>query len=292
MAQEFDLVIKALAEQYPADFVKLVREKDIPAEKVCRVEKEVVAVKRESDILYQITEEGYDYLMALEIQTHPDINISRRLLEYTVMQHRKFNKPVYPVVVNLTGRPQVDNYSFECLELKVVDFSYRLINLADLSGRRFLQRCPMGLIPLVPLMQHEVPVEEVLMECIKRIEMVPVEMQSDLYLGLALFSSIRLSRELILRYIEVNKMENSALFDGIRDKWIDQGIQQGKREERIAAILEALQENVGQYPDGLADMLSNIRDFDNLKALLRKAMKVKDLQEFLMALDEAMQVRN
>jgi len=199
MAQEFDLVIKALAEQYPTDFVKLVRDKDISAEKVYRVEKEAVVVKRESDILYQITEDGYEYLMALEIQTHPDVNISRRLLEYTAMQHREFKKPVYPVVVNLTGRPQMDNYSFECLELTVVDFNYRLINLADLSGSSFLQSGPVGLIPLVPLMQHEVPVEEVLTKCIKRIEMVPVEMQSDLYLGLALFSSIRFSRELILR---------------------------------------------------------------------------------------------
>jgi len=91
-------------------------------------------------------------------------------------------------------------------------------------------------------------------------------------------------------------MENSTLFDGIRDKWIDQGvkegIEQGKREERIAAILEALQENVGQYPDGLADMLRSIRDFDNLKAMHRKAIKVKNMHEFLIALDEAMQVRN
>ncbi|WP_369691329.1 hypothetical protein [Desulfolucanica intricata] len=42
--------------------------------------------------------------MAIEMQVRPDRKMPLRLLEYTAMQHREFMKPVYPVVVNLTGR--------------------------------------------------------------------------------------------------------------------------------------------------------------------------------------------
>ncbi|MQL53232.1 hypothetical protein GFC01_13380 [Desulfofundulus thermobenzoicus] len=287
MAQEFDLVIKALVERYPTHFVQLVR--GIPVDKVDRLEKETVAVKRDSDILFRISENGYEYIMILEAQTRIDREMPRRLLEYTAMQHREYNKPVYPVVLNLTGRPQEDSYGFDCLDLTVVSFSYRLINLADLPGEDVLKHGPVGIIPLVPLMRHRLTDEEVLVQCARRIEEVPVQWQPDLYLGLALFSSLCFAREIILKVIEVSKMEASPLFDGIREKWIDQGeqrgLQKGLREDRVEAILEALEENTGIYPDHLAEKLRSIQDMGVLKTLFRRAVKAKSLEEFMSALD-------
>jgi len=286
VAQEYDLVLKALAERYPAHIVELVR--GIPAQDVRYVEKEAVATKRESDILFQVKEDGYEYLMAVEMQTRPDREIPRRLLEYTAMQHREYGRPVYPVVINLAGRQREDGvYGFDCLDLTVVAFRYRLINLADLPGRDFLRRCPVGLIPLVPLMQHEELPEEVLERCSRRVGEAPVAWQSDLYLGLALLSSLRFTKELILKIIEVSKMEASPLFDGIREKWIDQGLHQGAREERIKAILEALEENIGHYPGNLQNRLSLIQDMGTLKTLHRRAVKARSLEEFMTALDNA-----
>jgi len=79
-------------------------------------------------------------------------------------------------------------------------------------------------------------------------------------------------------------MEASPLFDGIREKRIDQGLQQGSREERIKAILEALEENIGFSPKGLDGRLRVIQDMDILKMLFRRAVKVKSLEEFMSAL--------
>lgn len=193
--------------------------------------------------------------MAIEAQTRADRQMPLRLLEYTSMQHREFEKPVYPVVLNLTGRPQVESYSFDCLDLTVMSFNYLVINLAEMSGQEFLRRGPAGIIPLVPLMRHHLPDDEVLIECARRVKEAPAERQSDLYLGLAIFSSLRFTRELILKIIEVSKMEASPLFDGIREKWINQGekkgIQQGAYNERVEAILDALKENTGSYPDNV-----------------------------------------
>lgn len=246
-----------------------------------REEKEAVALKRESDTLFSVTENGYEYLMALESQARVDHEMPRRLLEYTAMQHREFKKPVYPVVLNLTGREQEDTYGFDCLDLTVVTFNYRVINLKDLSGQEALKRGPLGIIPLVPLMRHEEPPEEVLKKCSRRIEEAPASRQPDLYLGLAVFSSLRFTREMILKAIEVSKMETSPLFDGIREKWIDQGLQQGLRE----AILETLEENLGSCSNDLATRLQAVQNQETLKKLFRRAVKAKSLEEFLAALD-------
>ncbi|MGQ9533566.1 MAG: hypothetical protein ACUVTQ_12345, partial [Desulfotomaculales bacterium] len=214
MAGEFDLIIEALAERYPAHFVQLVRGR--PVANVERVEKEAVAVERESDLVFRVTENGYQYLMILEVQTRPERDMARRLLEYTAMQHREFERPVYPVVLNLTGRLEEESYYFDCLDLRVVTFNYRALNLRDLPGAELLGQGPLGIVPLVPLMRHEAPGEEVLAGCARRIAEAPPEWQADLYLGLAVFSSLRFAREAILKVIEVSKMEASPLFDGIR----------------------------------------------------------------------------
>ncbi|MEW6276308.1 MAG: hypothetical protein AB1556_14525 [Bacillota bacterium] len=282
VAQEYDLVLKALAERFPAHFVELVR--GIPVQEVRRAEKEAVATKRESDILFQVKEDGYEYLMAVEMQIRPDHEMPRRLLEYTAMQHREYGRPVYPVVVNLTGCQRADGvYTFDCLDLTVVTFRYRPIDLADFPGRDYLRRCPVGLIPLVPLMRHEEPPEEVLKKCSRRIEEAPAAWRPDLYLGLALLSSLRFAKELILKIIEVSKMEASPLFDGIREKWIDQGA----FKTQIEAILEVLEETTGCYPGDLENRLRAIQDMATLKMLHRRAVKVRSLEEFLTALDNA-----
>ncbi len=238
--------------------------------------------------MFRVTENGYEYLMILEVQTRPERDMARRLLEYTAMQHREFGGPVYPVVLNLTGRLEEESYSFNCLDLRVVTFNYRAINLVDLPGAGLLQHGPVGIVPLVPLMRHEAPGEEVLAGCARRIAEAPPEWQADLYLGLAVFSSLRFAREVILKVIEVSKMEASPLFDGIREKWIGHGIQQGIRD----TILDALQENLGFVPEGLEGRLRAIQDVATLRTLHRRAVRARTLEDFLRALGELAPEKN
>ncbi|MDQ0286795.1 putative transposase YdaD [Desulfofundulus luciae] len=297
--QEYDLIIKALVERYSPHFVQLVR--GIPADRVERLEKEAVVVKRESDVLLNVCEDGYEYIMLIEIQTRPDREMPLRLLEYTAMQHREYRKPVYPVVLNLTGRPQEDGYGFDCLDLTVVAFSYRVINLADLPAEEVLRYGPVGIVPLVPLMRRQLSDEELMARCARRIREAPAEWVPDLYVGLALFAHLgKIPDEVILKNIEVSKMEASPLFEGIRQKWVNEGIQKGiqegiqkgSREDRIEAILEVLEENTGRYPGELAVKLRAIEDMNTLKMLFRRAVRVKNLEEFQAVLSDVLPSAN
>ncbi len=210
-----------------------------------------------------------------------------RLLEYTAMHHRRHEKPVYPVVINLTGRGrQAEQYTMDCLDLTVVDFNYRLINLEDITGRDFLYRGPVGLLPLVPLMRQDEPIEAVLEKCAERVENEEPreEERSTLYLSLGVMAALKFPKQLITRVLEVSKMENSPLFDGIREEWEARGLGVGM----IEAIIEALEENTGQRPAWVKESLSKVNERDLLKKILRRAVKSKSIEEFEIAFKELM----
>ncbi|MDF9409491.1 Rpn family recombination-promoting nuclease/putative transposase [Pelotomaculum isophthalicicum JI] len=276
---EYDLIIKALAERYMDKIASFVRGVPVAVEQIEDKDKEAVAVQRTSDALVKVREDGYEYLMLVEFQARPDRKMARRLLEYTAMHHCRHEKPVYPVVINLTGGSRQDGrYMFECLDLTVVDFNYRQINLQDIAGRDLLYRGPVGLLPLAPLMRQEEPPEAVLEKCASRFEseVQGVEERSTLYLALGVLAALRLQKGLVQKILEVSKMENSPFFDGIREEWEARGRDEGI----VEAIMEALEENTGQRPVGLKERLSEIRNSDILKKILRRAVKAKTFEEF------------
>ncbi|WP_041282937.1 hypothetical protein [Desulfofundulus kuznetsovii] len=68
-------------------------------------------------------------------------------------------------------------------------------------------------------------------------------------LDLVLFTHLgKISDEIILKNIEVSRMEAFPLSDGLREKWIAQGEQKGIQWMQDA-VLDALNENLGGYPD-------------------------------------------
>jgi hypothetical protein len=284
---EYDLIIKALVERYKDQIASFVRGVAVSVEQVEDRDKEAVAVQRTSDVLLKVRENGYQYLMLVEFQSRPDRKMAMRLLEYTAMHHRRHEVPVYPVVINLTGGGrQEGRYALECLDLTVVNFNYRQINLQDVAGRDFLYRGPVGLLPLVPLMRQDEPLEAILGKCVSRLkEEIPGdEDRSILYLALGAFASLKFSKDLILKLMEVNKLDTFPLFDGVREKWIDQGvqkgIQQGVHQGTVDAIMDALKENTGHCPGSLAEKLKTIEDVNILKNLHRRAIKAKSIEDF------------
>lgn len=282
---EYDLIIKALADRYMSHIAALVRGVEVQAERIEHADKEAVAVKRTSDVLVKINEDGYEYIMLVEFQARPDRKMAHRLLEYTAMHHRRYEKPVYPVVINLTGRGQQDSqYTFDCVDITVVNFNYRQINLQDMPGRDFLYRAPVGILPLVPLMRLDDPPEQVLEKCVQRFvqEVKPNSDRDVLYVALAALSSLRFPKELILKVLEVIKLENLPLFDGIREEWKSRG----KIIGRVDSIMDALEENTGNRPVELAERLSVIEEDYLLKDLLRTAIKATTLEQFVKKLNE------
>jgi len=280
---EYDLIIKALVERYMGHIASFVRGIEVAVEQIQVTDKEAVAVQRTSDALVKIQEDGYEYLMLVEFQARPDRKMAERLLEYTAMHHRRHEKPVYPVVINLTGKGrQAEQYNMDCLELTVVDFNYRMINLEDITGRDFLYQGPVGLLPLVPLMRQDDLPEQVLEKCASRLEseVAAQDERATLYVALAALSSLRFSKELILKVLEVSKLENLPLFDGIREQWEAKGEARGEAKGRLDALFDMFEVKFGKVPYDLRSQLSGLKDPVIIKDTIRKVISAKTIDDF------------
>ena len=281
---EYDLIIKALAERYMDKIASFVRGVPVSVEQIEDKDKEAVAVQRTSDALVKVRENGYEYLMLLEFQARPDRKMASRLLEYTAMHHRRHGKPVYPVVINLTGGGRrEESYTVDCLDLTVVDFNYRMINLEDVAGRDLLYRGPVGLLPLAPLMRQEEPPEAVLGKCAERIgREVEAEDEKDiLYLALVAMSSLRFPKDLILKVLEVSRLENLPLFDGIREEWKARY----KSEGQLEMLMDFVEAKFGKVPDELGDRLKALKDYEQIKQAMRKAMSAETIEDYMAKLE-------
>ncbi|OPY61666.1 MAG: hypothetical protein A4E56_01901 [Pelotomaculum sp. PtaU1.Bin065] len=285
---EYDLIIKAMADRYMDKIASFVRGVPVATEQIENKDKEAVAVQRTSDILVKVREDGDEYLMLVEFQARPDRKMARRLLEYTVMHHCRHEKPVYPVIINLTGgNRQDERYIFECLDLTVVDFNYRQINLQDIVGRDLLYRGPVGLLPLAPLMRQEEPPEVVLDKCAKRLqsEVEAEDERSILYIALAALSSLRFPNDLIQKVLEVSKLENLPFFDGIREEWETKGEIKGEIKGRLGMLFDLIETKFGMIPGDLRARLISIKEQETIKQVMRKAMKAETIEELIAELE-------
>ncbi|MDD4239499.1 MAG: Rpn family recombination-promoting nuclease/putative transposase [Desulfotomaculaceae bacterium] len=291
---EYDHFIKAITQRYTQHIATLIRGMEVRVEHMLELDKEAVSVQRMSDALFKVHEDGYEYLMLVEFQTRPDREMPLRIMEYTALHHRRYGKPIYPVVVNLTGRGMKERYSFDCLDLTIMDFNYRQVNLREVSGTEYLHRGLIGLIPFVPLMKHNEQPEKVLEKCAQRLETeVPDEEErSTIYLALGVMASLKFPKHLILKVLEVSKMENSPLFDGIREEWEARGEQRGEQRGELRGILKGrlellinlIETKFGAVPDDLRAQLIALKETDAIREVVRKAVSSGTIEEFIATL--------
>lgn len=281
---DFDPISKMLVENYGSDIIQLIRGHKLEYRKEHLLDKDITVLRRQSDVVLRVKEDDQEYIICIEIQTRKDPGMAMRMLEYVSLLHRKYGLPVYPVLINLTGRTSKSSYGWGCVGLTVIALHYHCIDLARLDAEDYLYRAPVGLVPFIPLMHHRIPSEELLVECSRRIEediTDPVE-RANMYVALSTLAQLRLCKLLIFKVIEVSKVENSPHYDLIKEKWEARGKLEGKLED----ILELLLDNVGNYPPEIKQRLTAITDELILGQLLRKAAKTNSLEEFSTALDE------
>ncbi|MEW6698056.1 MAG: hypothetical protein ACOY35_02215 [Bacillota bacterium] len=242
--------------------------------------------------MLRVKEDGQEYIISVEIQTHKDREMNMRMLEYSALLHRKYKLPVYPVLINLTGRSSKSSYSWHCGGIKVIDFCYHNIDMNRLNAQDYLYRAPVGLVPFIPLMRYQEPVEELLIQCGRHIEeeiLDPVE-KANIYVALGTLAQLKLDRQVIMKIIEVSKVENSPFYDTLREKWMAQGMEKGMEKGalkgKVDAILELLLDNLGNIPAEIEQRLSTVTSEQVLRQLLRKAAKVTSLEEFKRTMDE------
>jgi len=90
----------------------------------------------------------------------------------------------------------------------------------------------------------------------------------------------------------VSKMENSPLFDGIREQWEAKGKIEGQIDGIIFAITKALEKNTGIKIDKfLETRLRKLNNDDLIKKLFYVAIEAESIEQFTNALEKVEQER-
>ncbi|MEW6697220.1 MAG: hypothetical protein AB1341_07730, partial [Bacillota bacterium] len=92
---DFDPISKLLLENYGGDIIQLIRGYRLEYRKEQLLDKDTTVLRRQSDVVLRVKEDGQEYIISVEIQTHKDREMNMRMLEYSALLHRKYKLPVY-----------------------------------------------------------------------------------------------------------------------------------------------------------------------------------------------------
>ena len=168
--------------------------------------------------------------------------------------------------------------------------NYKVIRLIEIEGQSILEAQMPGLLPFTPLMKppEEMPLDQWVQECIDVTMATPIDppMKGTLLYGLSLFGSLVYDQGLFERIPE-ELMQESAVFQRQREKFIEQGIAQGTKEATLKSLMTVLNAKFHmEAVRALTPALKNIDDLQRLEQLLLTAVNAKTLDAFAEALFE------
>ena len=241
-------------------------------------------VGRETDVLLRVVdpEEG-EFLVAIELQLHPDRNMPLRVDVYAALGQQKYGLPVYPVVINILpgAASGVDHYASTVLDLSARR-DFRVINLWEQDAQAVVDSDTVGLLPFVPVMRggdDPALLERVLDRLRRTPELAGME-------GLlAKMASHVLEKKQVLDIMRWDMEAETRLtfYEEILSEGIEQGLEQGREQGHHEAALKILQRVLGHRFGAEAQSLAadlTRYDVPTLDLLLDAALDSVTLGDF------------
>ncbi|MGB9887968.1 MAG: Rpn family recombination-promoting nuclease/putative transposase [Moorellales bacterium] len=294
----FDRSVKALARRYPEPFVRVASgsTEDLTVETI--ENPEINLPERRLDFVYGLRQEDREYILHLEFQLEHQADVPERMFTYNALLTAAYGRPVLSAVVYLERRgyrrlPQ--EYAVEFRGRPVHTFPYLVVRLWD-HAEAIASGELRELAPLLILLTEKKD-EKVLDRSRELILASPDRRWRANALSTAITVARRyFPKELLLKFFrEELKMLQEA--DIVQD-WINEGFQKGMErgmekgleKGEIKAIrediLDVLSERFGVVRKGIATKLAAIDDPAVLRSLLRRSVKVENLEEFVRLLEE------
>ncbi len=285
MAQ-YDEIVKHLMHQFADEFAMLsFGTPDVQVLETLDTEQQTVKVHR-NDMTFKVLWHNETVLLHIEVQTEDsrDKPMPLRVLAYASELLLRHELPVYSVVIYLSpnaGETDPGGYSYGNDEFGL-QHKYQVIRLADLEGESFLEAASVGLLPFTPLMRppESMDTEEWLKKCIEKTEAAPVDTQTrgTLFFALSTLGSLAHDLTFLQKLISEAMMQESPFIEYL--------MQKGARENSINNIQSVLTERFPQSDlQPVSQALDSIQDLDRLTKLLRTAVQISSVKEFLQALN-------
>lgn len=252
---------------------------------------ETVSLKRSDYILKVKDSEGKKFIVVWEFLSSWKEDSILSLIDYYVRCKIKYKLKIYPVVILLKESSQAG----QSYEDEHIRFIFHLTGLYKINAVSFLQEADVHLLPLIPLMEGAD--EEVVFTAEKRIYEANLEKheKADLLTAMAIFAGLK-DKELTLKLVKRRRdiMIESYAYEIIKQEGFEEGRVEGRVEGREEgelirgrkSIVDVLEVLYNQLPSDVVEEINKIDDIEVLESLHKKALRLKDIDEFKTILKE------
>ena len=276
----YDPVCKFLVENFSADFANWLLGEPINLSALSPTELSLEPIRADAMILLKAQQPNINAVLHIEFQTNPEAKIPFRMLNYWVrIRHRYPKKKIRQVVIYLrqTDSAKVHQNRFQ---EESTSHQFEIIRLWEQPFESFLQSP--GLLPFAVLSQVEDPaiaLEQVAEQI--RTTLDP-QTQKSVSASAAVLAGLVLEESLIERIVGMDLLEESTVYQSIKRKGIQQGIQQELQANR-ALVLRLLNRKVGEVPSHLRSQVERLSIEQNraLNEALLDFEALSDLESWL-----------
>jgi len=271
----FDNVCKALAEKYPADFVRWLIGEEANNIRVLKTELSLEPIRADSVILIQ----AGNRILHIEFQTLTQSNpaISFRLLDYSVRLKRQYKCPVIQVVIFLQQTNDEIAFTEQYMDDTTIH-RYRAVRMWELSSSLFLGNS--ALLPLAPLCQTNSP-QELLSQVAQEVARIADrETRQNTAAYTEILAGLRFEKDLIRQLLREDMMQESVIYQDILQK----GEERGEQKEAFRFFNRLLNRRFGEIDSLIVDRI-RVLSTEQLEVLGEEFLSFSDVSDLVNWLD-------
>ena len=292
LPKQFDNVTKRGVRRDPKGFVTTLL--GIEADEFEVIETEQLSMKTHlADSFIRITTGTEQAIVHCEFQTHDsrEAPMPFRMAGYIGSAIEFYKLPIYSHVVYLhptAGRTDPGLYVQEVSGYNI-GIQYRVLRLTDMDGQTLLNANRVGLVPFATLMKppDDTTAPEWIRHCVRAVEAGSRDelQQRETLSDLAILGGLAHDAQTIRDIISEEIMQESSIVQYFSEKSFEQGIEQGKKQQAVEAILTVLDVRFeNDVAEKLKPFLEAIDDLQRLDQLHRVAARASNIDEFTQAL--------
>ncbi len=240
----YDIALKELLRHCSRAILEHLVGLPVQESELLQVPQETTSVRRSDFPLRVVTADGEELLVLVELQARWERHLPLRLLEYRARHMRREDLDALTVVLLLRpGGKVVEEYAD-----REVRYRYRVVRVYEADAREVVERGPVCLLPLVPLMRGG---EALADEADRRIYESELDRatRADMLTVMAILGglvSAELPRRLLQRRRDI--MIESAAYELIKEEGRVEGLREGLEKGRAEGLREGLEKGRAPSP--------------------------------------------
>ncbi len=274
-----DNLCKYLAEKYPQRFATwILRRKISDPVKVLKTELTLEPIRADSVTFLQTETEILHLEFQVKVPTDPPMPL--RMLNYWVRLYWQYRLPVRQVVIWL--KPTRNRGVFETeFRFQSTRHGYEVMRMWEESPEPLLK--DWALLPLAVLSAAQDPTQLLSQVAEEVANIEEREQRQEIAACTQVLAGLRFNKDLIANFFREEIMQESVIYQDILQKGLEQGLNQGKKQEATALILGMLNRRFGSLEPDVRERLDSLttNQLEELSLAFLDFSQVTDLVNWL-----------